>query len=301
MQVITNEDLKPYRHIDDPNRMIRQSVDFIPDVLDRFLNGTHYSGIKLPFRQFDDLFRLRQQEVTVLAGINGAGKSMLGGQIMLSAVEQGFKCLSVSMEMSPQSQIARMIRQCSLNKYPGQDEVLSWVRWQNEKLCFYDQRGTVTGDTLIALIKFAREKYGVDFVLVDSLMTLSYASDDYNGQKQIICGLANIARELDIHIMLVAHARKGQSIKDRLDKWSVAGSADITNRADNVIILGRLYEMDGADAYMSLAKARHFDGAEMDIDLKFDMNSLNYHMSGSEPSQLGMEQMNNAELREAGL
>jgi len=301
VQVITNEDLKPYRHIDDPNRMIRQSVDFIPDVLDRFLNGTHYSGIKLPFAQFDQLFRLRQQEVTVLAGINGAGKSMLGGQIMLSAVEQGFKCLSVSMEMSPQSQIARMIRQCSLNKYPGQDEVLSWVRWQNEKLCFYDQRGTVTGDTLIALIKFAREKYGVDFVLVDSLMTLSYASDDYNGQKQIICGLANIARELDIHIMLVAHARKGQSIKDRLDKWSVAGSADITNRADNVIILGRLYEMDGADAYMSLAKARHFDGAEMDIDLKFDMNSLNYHTSGVTLAQTGMEQMNNAELREAGL
>jgi RecA-family ATPase len=220
---------------------------------------------------------------------------------MLSAVEQGFKCLSVSMEMSPQSQIARMIRQCSLNKYPGQDEVLSWVRWQNEKLCFYDQRGTVTGDTLIALIQFAKEKYGVDFILVDSLMTLSYASDDYNGQKQIICGLANIARQLDIHIMLVAHARKGQSIKDRLDKWSVAGSADITNRADNVIILGRLYEMDGADAYMSLAKARHFDGAEMDIDLKFDMNSLNYHMSGGELRQLGMEQMNNAELREAGL
>ena len=298
---VTNEDLKPYRHIDDPNRMIRGSVDFVPDVLDRFLNGTHYSGIKLPFRQFDDLFRLREQEVTVLAGINGAGKSMLGGQIMLSAVEQGFKCLSVSMEMSPQSQIARMIRQCSLNKYPGQEEVLSWTRWQNEKIFFYDQRGTVTGDTLIALIKFAKENHDVDFVLVDSLMTLSYASDDYNGQKQIICGLANVAKELDIHIMLVAHARKGQSIKDRLDKWSVAGAADITNRADNVIILGRLYEMDGADAYMSLAKARHFDGAEMDIDLKFDMNSLNYHMSGGELRQLGMEQMNNAELKEAGL
>lgn len=298
---VSNEDLKPFRQIDDPNRMIRGSVDFVPDVLDRFLNGTHMSGIKLPFTQFDQLFRLRQQEVTVLAGINGAGKSMIGGQIMLGAIEQGYKCLSVSMEMSPQSQIARMIRQCSLNKYPGQEEVLSWTRWQAEKLFFYDQRGTVTGDTLIALIKFAKENHDVDFVLVDSLMTLSYASDDYNGQKQILCGLANIAKELDIHIMLVAHARKGQSIKDRLDKWSVAGSADITNRADNVIILGRLYEMDGADAYMSLAKARHFDGAEMDIDMKFDMTSLNYHTSNDKPQQLGMTQMNEGILREAGL
>jgi hypothetical protein len=93
----------------------------------------------------------------------------------------------------------------------------------------------------------------------------------------------------------VTHARKGNSIKDRLDKWSVAGSADITNRADNVIIMGRLYEMDGADAYLSLAKARHFDGAEMDIDLKFDMGSLNYYMSGTMPQQTGMDVIGKAE------
>ena len=68
-----------------------------------------------------------------------------------------------------------------------------------------------------------------------------------------------------------------------------------------MIILGRLYEMDGVDAYMSLAKARHFDGAEMDIDLKFDMNSLNYFVPGTGLKQNGMEQMNNATLREAGL
>ena len=65
-----------------------------------------------------------------------------------------------------------------------------------------------------------------------------------------------------------------------MDKWSIAGSADITNRADNVIIMGRLYEMDGADAYLSLAKARHFDGAEMDLDLKLDMASMNYYHDG---------------------
>jgi hypothetical protein len=69
----------------------------------------------------------------------------------------------------------------------------------------------------------------------------------------------------------------------------VAGSADITNRADNVIILGRLFEMDGADAYMSLAKARHFDGAEMDIDLRFDMESLNFYLNGVYPQQIGMQ------------
>jgi hypothetical protein len=110
-------------------------------------------------------------------------------------------------------------------------------------------------------------------------------SDDWNGQKQVVQSLANTARHLGIHIILVAHARKGQSIKDRLDKWSVSGSSDITNRADNVIILGRLFD-EPDDAYLSLCKARHFDGAEMDLDLKLDMASMNYYHDGQLPKAI---------------
>ena len=51
--------------------------------------------------------------------------------------------------------------------------------------------------------------------------------------------LANAARALDVHIMLVCHARKTDDIKKRIDKWDIAGSSDITNRADNVITLGQ--------------------------------------------------------------
>lgn len=298
---ITPQDIEQYSRITDAQRKVRGSSEFISEVLDRFLNGTNFSGIKLPFAEFDNLFRLREGELTVLAGINGAGKSMLASQIMLNAMEQDYRCLSISLEMSPTAQVARMIRQCSLQKVPEMDAVLSYQRWSHEKMFFYDQHGSVDGRTLMSVIRYAADVHKVKLILVDSLMTLNMASDDWNGQKDVVCSLANAARNLDVHIILVAHARKGQSIKDRLDKWSVAGSADITNRADNVIILGRLYEMDGADAYMSLAKARHFDGAEIDLDLKFDMNSLNYSTPGRSPRQIGMEQMNEGKLREVGL
>jgi twinkle protein len=285
---LSKDDIKKYSRISDAQMKVRDTSYFVGDVLDRFLNGTHYTGIKLPFPQFDELFRLRDGELTVLAGINGAGKSMFAGQCMIHAMDQGYKCLSISLEMSPSSQVARMVRQCSVQKLPSQDAVLSFAGWSSEKLFFYDQHGSMDGRTLMSVIRYAKEVHDVDFVLVDSLMTLAMASDDWNGQKDIVCSLANCARNLDLHVMLVTHARKGNSIKDRLDKWSVAGSADITNRADNVIILGRLFEMDGADAYMSLAKARHFDGAEMDVDLRFDMDSLNFYLNGVYPQQIGM-------------
>lgn len=289
---LDNKTLREYATISDEEvkRKIRPTSEFMANVIDRYMHGTNMSGIRLPFAQFDNLFRLRGGEITILAGINGSGKSMFAGQVMLNAIDQGYKCLSISLEMSPEAQVARMVRQASLKKSPDMDACLSFQRWSDQGgMHFYDQYGSVDTRTLMAVIRYAKEVHKVDFVLVDSLMTMSMASDDWNGQKDVVCALANAARGLDVHVMLVTHARKSGSIKDRLDKWSVAGSADITNRADNVIIMGRLYEMDGADAYLSLAKARHFDGAEMDLDLHFDMDSLNYWFGDTWPTQFGMK------------
>jgi hypothetical protein len=41
---------------------------------------------------------------------------------------------------------------------------------------------------------------------------------------------------------------------------------------------------------MSLCKARHWDGAEMDLDLCFDMASLNFYMHDIPPTQIGMDE-----------
>ena len=255
-------------------------------MFDFFYNDEQLNGVKLPFHQFDDKFRLRGEELTILAGINGAGKSLFASQCLLSAMEQGHKCLSVSLEMSPKAQLARMWRQASLQNKPDLDAGLEFTRWAKDKLWFYDQHGTVNPRVLLSVMRYAYDKLGIDVILVDSLMTMNLNSDDWNGQKSVVQGLANTARQLGIHVILVAHARKGQSIKDRLDKWSVAGSADITNRADNVIILGRVHDDPEIDAYLSLCKARHFDGAEMDLDLKLDMASMNYYHDGQLPKAI---------------
>tara|TARA_R110000824_G_scaffold310187_1_gene497487 strand:- start:271 stop:942 length:672 start_codon:yes stop_codon:yes gene_type:complete len=179
-----------------------------------------------------------------------------------------------------------MWRQASLQNKPDLDAGLEFTRWAKDKLWFYDQHGTINPRVLLSVMRYAHDILGIDFILVDSLMCMSLNSDDYSGQKNVVQGLANTAKQLGVHVILVAHARKGQSVKDRLDKWSVAGSADITNRADNVIILGRTYDDPEIDAYLSLCKARHFDGAEMDLDLKLDMASMNYYHDGQLPKAI---------------
>jgi len=295
--LIDPEELKKYSQISDAQRRVMDTGSFIDEVLDRLLNGTHMQGIRLPFRLFDNVFRLRGEEITILSGQSSAGKSMMAGQIMLNAIDQGYKCLSVSLEMSPVAQIVRKVRQASLQATPEMDAVLKYYQWVTGKMKYYSQRGSIDTKTLLSVIGYAVERYKVNFVLVDSLMTMSFASDDWNSQKMVICALANIARDLKIHVMLVCHAKKGDSVSNRLDKWNgVAGSADLTNRADNVILLGREFEKDGADSYMSVCKARHWDGAEMDLDLKFDMASFNFYMHDEFPQQMGMSE----EIRPSG-
>ena len=294
---LDTETLRKYEKITDAERKVRSASDpeYLKEVMEYYLNGEKLKGIKLPDclggnSILKDKFRFAAGELSLLAGINGAGKSLLASQLMNSAVDQGYRCLSISLEMSPRQQLARILRQCSLMATPSMDAALDFAKWSGESLWFYDQYGSVNPRTLFSIIRYAIDVHAVDFVLVDSLMTLSTASDDWNGQKDVICGLAGAARGLDTHIMLVAHARKGASVKDRLDKWSVAGSADLTNRADNVFLLGRTFETDPhqPDAYLSLCKARNFDGAEMEVDVGLDMASMNYYRESELPTQLGM-------------
>ena len=283
---ITEKELKQYDSVGSVERKVRPSNDFTSDTFNFFYNDEQLNGVKVPFHQLDNKFTLRGEELTILAGINGAGKSLFASQCLLSAMDQGHKCLSISLEMSPKAQLARMWRQASLQNKPDLDAGLEFTRWAKDKLWFYDQHGTINPRVLLSVMRYAHDILGIDFILVDSLMCMSLNSDDYSGQKNVVQGLANTAKQLGVHVILVAHARKGQSVKDRLDKWSVAGSADITNRADNVIILGRTYDDPEIDAYLSLCKARHFDGAEMDLDLKLDMASMNYYHDGQLPKAI---------------
>jgi len=211
---------------------------------------------------------------------------------MLKAAEQGYKSLSISLEMSPKSQLARQVRMASLDVEPTMDYMLDFARWTKNKLWFFDQQGSVDMYHLKAVIAYAADNFGVDFVVIDSLMTLSIKSDDYNAQKDCINTLANLARALGIHILLVTHARKGVSVKDKLDRWSIRGASELADRADNILILGRTFSTDPeeSDAYLDLAKARHFDGAECTLDLYLDLASMNYHLLDEEPNKLKMEE-----------
>ena len=290
MENISIEILSEYL-IAEQSNCIKSANFFTKEVLDHYLVGDHVTGIKMPFGDHQK-FRLRNGECTILAGINSAGKSLFSGQIMLNAMEQGYKCLSVSLEMSPRSQIARMWRQASLKVQPEIDFGLGFNSWAKDKLYFYDKQGTVDLPTLMAVIRYAIDHYGVSFILVDSLMTIGgIANDDYTAQKKVVCEIADACRDLDCHIMLVAHARKSMSIREKIDRFSIRGAGELADRVDNVILMGRNYNEgeDEPDAWVQISKARHWDMAECEFQIDLCPESLNLMPQGQIPKKLNMD------------
>ena len=129
--------LEPYLKVEE-ERSILSANEFTKEVLDYYLGGERITGVKLPFPHMAARFRLRVGEVTLLGGINGSGKSLFAGQLLLCAMIEGKKCFSVSLEMSPKYQLARMWRQASLDVTPTLDYGLAFNSWASTRLWFLD-------------------------------------------------------------------------------------------------------------------------------------------------------------------
>ena len=70
-----------------------------------------------------------------------------------------------------------------------------------------------------------------------SMNLAKYGDQKFDMQTKLITELSNIAKDLNIHIHFVCHPRKSTAFLRKID---ISGSADLTNIADNVLIMHRV-------------------------------------------------------------
>lgn len=290
-ELMVNEDkIKNYFFVRDSEeyRKIKSPDLFIDDTI-KYFTGEIQSGAYLPFEKAEN-FRLRLGETTIWSGYSGHGKSMLLSYITLKLFEN-YKTMICSFEMSCKSTLARYIRQSVGTNEPTESAITNFCNTNAGKLFLYDQLGSTNPTAVLSVIYYGAEQMGIQHFVVDSLMKCSINEDDYNGQKKFVDQLCIAARDLNIHIHLVAHSRKTiDETSHTPGKFDVAGSATITNLADNCvsvyrnkrkekdILEGKIEENQIKlipDAYMSINKQRHFEW-EGSIPLWFEPKSLRY-------------------------
>lgn len=292
-------DFSKYMEETESRRKIRCASDYIEEMIASIgSDQAVLAGWDLPWEKSKNLFRFHPGEVTLWAGPNGSGKSLITGMVGLDLTCQREKVCVASFEMPPKKTLGRMARSwCGTNpaQYHGSSvgedllrRLYSDMKIQSDgHLFIYDQLGSVKSETALAVVRYCARERGIKHIIIDSLMKCVRGTDDYNAQKDFVNELCTIAKDEMVTIHLVCHTKKLADESKRPSKYDIAGTGDITNLVDNVLLFWRNKPKEAErraystkldhepDAILSCCKQREL-GEEPEFSLWYERDSETY-------------------------
>ena len=193
-------------------------------------------------------------QLIILTGERGLGKSTLGSQFVMHAVNQGVTSFCYSGELPEWFFQDWFDRQCAgrdninvseselgFKNYMIDPAALELIHdWYRELIYIYDNSVVGSEDdeneSILETLETAIKQYGCRFLMIDNLMTAisdDLKSDLYRQQSAFVRALAEMAKKYDVIILLIVHPRKRQG--NTFSNDEVAGSSNITNLADVVL------------------------------------------------------------------
>lgn len=246
-------------------------------------------------------------ELSVWTGKRGEGKSTLMGQILLEAVNQNHVVCAYSGELPAEQFKTGLQQQAAGYLYVSQFEdpwsggMVYQVKpeaeaeidsWADGRLFLTDiaMENAHDEDNILKLFRYANRRYGADVFLVDNIMTAQLRDEAklgfWRAQSNFTGRLMDFARNNSVHVHLVAHPKKVGNGPIEAD--DVAGSGDITNRANNVFKVERVPEdkvqAAGYSTLLTVMKNREF-GARDRIKLDFNQPSRRLYPAGGSPAK----------------
>lgn len=219
---------------------LKTAGNFKDQVIDIIQNPGRYTGIETGIPELTDILGgWRSGELTIWSGQSGSGKSTLVNQICLFLASREIKTCIASLELKPQRYLRWTICQILGADNHNTDDISSAFDWINKYMYVIDIDDEINPDKLFDLFKYCAMRYGVEHFVIDSLMRITLTGDENLSQKEFTKKCSDFAKRFDIHCHLIAHPRKQESDNSKPGKTDVKGSGDITNVADNVIIIWR--------------------------------------------------------------
>lgn len=282
----------------DPEEL-HSAVDYADDVAALFADTGPDIGIRTPWAKVGESLVFRPGELTVIAGINGHGKSQAVGFMAATAMRWGAKVCVASLEFRVRMWLHRLVRQIAARPDPSDRHVRDILRWLGDGLLWaFDAQGTADWKRMIDVFRYARRRYAIDLFVIDNLTGLGIGEEDYQGQKAVTLALSNFARDENCHVWLVHHIRKGGSENEQPDKMDIKGSGAITDLASTVLTVWRNKpkeakrliaasinaelapeDVDQPDVRIRCSKQRNYAGSgngEPSIALWWESNTYHY-------------------------
>ncbi|WP_260480146.1 toprim domain-containing protein [Bartonella quintana] len=275
---------------------LRRASEYKDQVIGLFWpEPEQHVGYTVPYPKLNGKLYFRPAELTLWSGASGAGKSQLLSDCIPHWIAQKSRLCLASLEMKGEQSLRRLTKQTGGLEQPKREMIERILDFLDDGLILYEHVGKSSVDTLLNVFDYCRARYGCDQFIIDSLMRLGIASDDYTGQEQAVYKMVDWAVLNAVHIHLVAHARKGGLDKDVPGTEDIKGASEIGANAFNIITIWRNRSLEDkicatslmeekADlakrpgVIMNIAKQRSGD-FEGKIGLWFDPQTYRYRCS----------------------
>lgn len=224
---------------------LRSASDFHDEVVRLFWPGDgERTGYSTPFGKLDGKLCFRPGEVTLWSGASGSGKSQIISDCVPHWVREGSRICLSSLEMKGAQTLRRMVKQAGGVERPTEPYIAEVLAYLDRGLLLYDRTGKAGVEGLLDVFDYARAKYGCDQFIIDSLMRLGVAGDDYTGQERVMFLIVEWAISNSVHVHLVAHARKGDRGHGAPNTEDIKGAMEIGANAFNIVTIWRNRELE---------------------------------------------------------
>ncbi|MDE2105583.1 MAG: toprim domain-containing protein [Patescibacteria group bacterium] len=196
-------------------------------------------GYSVPYTPLYGKVLFRPGEVTLWSGASGDGKSMLISDCIPKWIQEGSRICLASLEMKPQWTLKRLAKQAGGVDRPTIAFLHEIMGYLDRGLLLYERVGKASVEALLEIFDYARAKYGCDQFVIDSLMRLGIAGDDYTGQEQAVFNLVDWAISANVHLHLVAHAKKAGKDRGVPETEDIKGAMEIGANAFNILTVYR--------------------------------------------------------------
>ena len=189
--------------------------------------------IKTGWKKFDRLVQMQAEDLVIVAGRPGMGKTAFILSKALNIAKTGEKGIFFSLEMSERQIINRIMSQMSRvrldllkdrNTYSQlPDEAYGYLNIASAKLSELDEKlsfitGNFTVNKILEICKVEKEKNGLDYIIIDYMQLLgsSVKGSRYEQITDISISLKKLAKELGI--VVIALAQLSRDVEKRADR-----------------------------------------------------------------------------------
>ncbi len=200
--------------------------------------GTEEPGVRLPV---DLKWKVRRKELTLAAADNGAGKSTLLSWFALHMAQERAGICIASFEEPADVSGWRLASQLLGRKHlseteQGRQTAIKAMAWLNQRFWFYDFLGISQWQAVLETFRYAAEKHGCWYFVLDSVFRIGIPDDDYAQQGHAAAAFAQFAMDFNAHVVLVIHENKDSKASG---KKKIRGSGQWGDSASNIIQVRR--------------------------------------------------------------